>query len=163
MGREYGAIMYQLKFPTWNKILSQIDEDDVYTDPENKIFGYEYEPHVTLVHGFHKEIDHKELIEDMYQLKSVDVKLTGVSGFENDEFDVLKIDVSPDNLIKYRNHFLEKYKNTQDFEDYAPHITLAYLKKGTGKKYFNNKPIGKVETTEVKYSSPVGHNIYVKI
>ena len=163
MARDYGAVMYQCKFPAWNKILSQINEEDIYIDENDSIFGYEYEPHVTVVYGFHPDIDHKGLIEDISKFKPTTIDLIGVSGFENEKFDVLKIDIDPKPLVGYREMLLGKYDNTQDFEGYNPHITLAYLKKGTGKKYHNKKPCGQIVCNEIKYSSPQNHNIYLNL
>jgi 2'-5' RNA ligase len=163
MARDFGAIMYQCKFPSWNKNLTQINEDDLYLEEGENIYGYEYEPHVTLVYGFHKDIDHKSLIEDMSNLSPVDIEMLKVSCFENEKFDVLKIDVNPKPLQKYRDYFLKKYDNTQKFDGYNPHITIAYLKKGTAKKYLNDKKIGVLKSSEVKYSSPIGHKIYLNL
>jgi 2'-5' RNA ligase len=163
MSRDFGAVMYQCKFPYWNKILHQISEDDLYIEPDDSIYGFEFEPHVTLVYGFHEDINHKSLIEDISNFPPVEIELTGVGSFESDKFDVIKIDVNPKPLLKYREFLLKKYDNTQDFDEYNSHITIAYLKKGSAKKYLNSKQIGKLKSNEIKYSSPVGHNIYIKL
>lgn len=163
MPREYGAVMYQCKFTSWNKVLNQIDEEDVYINAKDSIFGYEYEPHITLVYGFHEDINHEALVEDMSKFEPVEVELLRVNSFEQDEFDVLKIEVSKENLLKYRKMLLKKYDNTQEFDKYDPHITICYLKKGTAKKYHNNNLSTKITCNEIKYGSPKNHKIYVKL
>ena len=34
--------------------------------------------------------------------------------------------------------FEDNFENTQTFPEYHPHMTLAYVKPGTGKKYVSN-------------------------
>lgn len=163
MSREYGAIMIQCPFKNWGKIVSQVKEDDLYVDRSESIFGKEVEPHITLLYGLHKDINHRKLIEDLESIKPITIKLKSINLFENDDFDVLKIDVESEHLKKARDLFINKYDNTQPFDDYNPHITIAYLKKGRGYKYVKHNIDKKLKCTEVKYSPPVGHNVYKKL
>lgn len=163
MSRSFGAVMYQCNFPSWNKVLSQINEEDLYIDESDSIFGYEYEPHLTLVYGFHGDINHQNIIRDISKFPKVELKLNKVSSFKSDKFDVLKIDVECEKLLNLRNTLLKKYDNSQDYDEYNPHITIAYLKKGVADKYHNNSYIGTIVCDEIKYSSPKGHNIYINL
>ena len=64
------------------------------------------------------------------------IDVDNISIFENPEYDVVKYDipVTPE-LKKYRDRFESSFANTQSFPEYYPHVTLAYVKPGTGKKY----------------------------
>ena len=59
--------------------------------------------------------------------------------FENEKFDVLKYDVVPGILAEANKVVSDKFPNTDTYPDYHPHVTVAYLKPGTGKKYVNEE------------------------
>jgi hypothetical protein len=76
---------------------------------------------------------------------------------------VLKLDVDCDVLHKV-NKELSKLPHTTEYPNYKPHVTIAYLKPGLGKKYLNiglkdlyAKPIG------IEYSLPDGSKINRKL
>ncbi len=48
--------------------------------------------------------------------------------------DVLKFDIKGENLHE-TNTDLQQYPFTSNFPDYHPHMTIAYLKPGSGKRY----------------------------
>jgi len=132
---EYGALMLYLDIPNWNKITSVIKDDDIY-EVDNE-FGIETEAHVTIFYGFHKEVKPDEvfkLYQEHYNLKPIEFKINGISIFENDDFDVVKIDVESKILTKI-NKLMREFPSTITFPTYHAHITLAYVKKGSGKKY----------------------------
>ena len=139
---EYGALMLYLDIPNWKKISSVIEKEDIYeVDGE---FGVETEPHVTILYGFHKNVNANDVF-DLYkehnESKPIKFKINGISIFENDEFDVVKIDVESKVLTKL-NKLMRELPSTLTFPKYHAHITLAYVKKGMGKKYvkkFNKK------------------------
>jgi tRNA nucleotidyltransferase/poly(A) polymerase len=131
---EYGCFMLFLDVPVWSKITSVIDKNDIY-DKEG--YGIENEPHLTLLYGFHDEVTPEEvfdLYKSKFELKPLDVKIKGISIFENPEFDVVKFDVNPEGLTEI-NTVMKELPNTSVFPDYHPHITIAYVKKGEGHKY----------------------------
>lgn len=133
-----------------------IRDEDLY-DADDK--GRENEIHVTVLYGL-LEKNPEKIYEglkdaiDKHILIPVKVKLGKVSRFENDDYDVIKIDIECEDLHilnKYiRNHF--EYEN--DFPEYSPHITLAYVKKGKcdiDSDTFENR---KVILNEFKISAP---------
>ncbi len=134
----FGCVMMDATVKDWmKKIKDIVDEEDLYIDPEDDSYGYNKDPHITIIYGIHEdETDKDEIIEDIKEtLKPVHSKIKEISIFENDDFDVVKFDIPvTKQLKKYREHFLE-YPNTQTFPDYHPHMTLAYVKPGLGKKY----------------------------
>jgi 2'-5' RNA ligase len=68
-----------------------------------------------------------------------EVKLTNVSIFDNDDYDVLKIEVESDALNKLNQAISDNLDCTDTHPTYNPHVTVAYLKKGRGKKYTDSK------------------------
>lgn len=134
-GISKGCAMLYFNLPEMEKIHSMIDKEDLYDEPG---FGLETEPHCTLLYGFHDEdCDAKDVLNDISKMKMpAEIKLVNASLFEND-YDVLKFDVkSPENELHEVNQMLTgKYPYTNDFPDYHPHCTIAYIKKGEGKKY----------------------------
>jgi 2'-5' RNA ligase len=128
--------MIKLERANWKSIIEQIDENDLAED------GVETELHVTLLYGLDIEKFDESLIEQIKKnvaaIKIEPLYSEKISLFENDD-DVLKFDVCEyDNLQSKHNYLKENYPNVQSYPDYSPHITIAYLKKGKGKKYINN-------------------------
>lgn len=160
--REFGAVMLQCPFPYWNKIVTQIDEDDLYLEKAENIFGYEVEPHVTIIYGLHNDVDRNKVISDVKKFKPLVIKLEAVESFESEDYDVLKISVNKMELLPYRNVLL-KHKNTQTFPEYNAHITVAYVKKGKAKKYHKGNLNFQLYCDEVKYSSPNMESVYIKL
>lgn len=159
----YGCSMVFLKYPELFKLQDSINTDDLHNN------GFEDEPHVTLLYGIHDGGEHDELDKEKLQgiidiskptLNEI-VILKGVSAFENDDCDVLKFDAeSP--ALRDANKKLSGYPNSNSFPDYKPHVTIAYLKPGTAKKYIDMfKDIKDIEVEPVKivYSRPNGTRV----
>jgi len=132
---DYGCLMLYFNIKNWDDVTNLIDEKDLYTEEEG--YGLEDEPHVTILYGFHddevKLNDIKEAIDKVIT-KPVEIKLTNISCFENDKYDVVKFDVESPVLHK-ANEVAKEFPHTSDYPDYKPHVTIAYVKSGTGKKY----------------------------
>lgn len=137
--KTYGCVMLDAEMKDWeDNHISGIDPKDVYTKPYDDSYGLEDNPHVTVLYGIHEDEIDPEVIYDVIQneMGPVTVKVDEISTFENDDYDVVKYDVPvTDELKKYREKFEKRYPNTQTFPEYHPHITLAYVKPGAGKKY----------------------------
>jgi len=139
----YGWLMAYFDIPKWDSIIGKIKDEDLYDDGSGT-FGKEDEPHITILYGFHKEItadSFKDVIENIKE--PIEVELEGISMFENPNFDVVKIDVRPTaEVLKLRKQ-VETFPATLTYKDYHPHMTIAYVKKGEGKKYVHKfkKPI----------------------
>lgn len=136
---EYGCIMLDLNKTIINfyKYLKNIiAQDDLYIDGD--MYGIEYEPHVTILYGLHCQDKNevKQIKNILKYLPKLNVKVTGISLFEN-EYDVLKFDIDPEGL-KDLNELFKTFNYTSSYPKYEAHMTIAYLKKGCGKKYLNN-------------------------
>lgn len=166
----YGCAMLKLEVPKteWDKLQSMIDDDDIYTEEEDRSYGREDEPHITLLYGLHNDIPDEDIEEVSKKMSNCLVNLKKISIFENEKFDVLKFDIIDDSkkeLAKMNKEYA-KFPHTTDYPDYHPHCTIAYLKAGTGKKYC--KTLSKdnmitIESDEVMYSKADGSKKYYKL
>lgn len=133
---KFGCAMLYFSFPEISKLHDAIDVDDLYEEEDDDSFGLEKEPHTTLLFGLHSEITKKDIKKILDKYTFYECKVFNVSLFQNEKYDVLKFDVKGDNL-KEVNKELSNYPHTTDYPDYHPHMTIAYLKSGRGKKYVN--------------------------
>jgi hypothetical protein len=131
---DYGCVMLYFDFPQMNKIHDVIKPDDVYTKEDDRSFGFENEPHCTLLYGLHDGVTTEDVESVLNKHTYYTCKAHNASLFENPEYDVLKFDIKGDNLHE-TNADLQQYPFTSSFPDYHPHMTIAYLKPGTGKRY----------------------------
>jgi 2'-5' RNA ligase len=135
---KYGCVMMESKISNWEEYhTAGIDEDDVYIKPHDKSYGLEEIPHVTVVYGIHEDEIDEETISNVMEenMKPLTVTIEEVDIFEGKDYDVVKYNIPvTDQLMKYRKLFL-KFPNTQSYPEYKPHMTIAYVKPGTGKKY----------------------------
>jgi 2'-5' RNA ligase len=131
---DYGCVMLYFNFKEIKNIHSIIEKDDIYIEPYDQSYGLEDEPHCTLLYGLHKNVKLEEVKKIVNNFKFEECIIKNVSLFEND-YDVLKFDVEGKNL-KECNEKLKKLPHTSDYQ-YHPHLTIAYIKKGKGKKYIN--------------------------
>jgi len=161
---DYGCVMLYLDFPELKNIHNIINKNDIYIDPNDDSFGLETEPHVTLLYGLHDDVsldDIKNVIEN-YTFDSC--KIINTSLFETEKYDVLKFDVKSSNLHEI-NKLLTKFPYTTDYPDYHPHMTIAYLKPGTGKKYIDKIKLENnfIEPLYVVYSMTDGSKKKINI
>lgn len=136
---DYGCVMiyFDITKTNWDKLQSMIDEEDVYTEEGDKSFGREDEPHVTILYGLHATNTDEDIEEIVDTLKAPELILKEISIFEKEKFDVLKFDIVGDSAEKLSkmNAKFAKLPHTTSYPDYHPHSTIAYIKKGKGKKY----------------------------
>ena len=161
---EYGCAILYFDFPTIHKIHDIINHEDVYEDPTNPTFGLEKEPHTTLLYGLHDGVTEQDIKNVLGKFTFGTCTISNASLFENEKFDVLKFDVNGDGLYE-ANAELVKYPNTQTYPDYHPHLTIAYLKPGTGKQYANklNGQEFELTPTHAVYSMPNGDKKSISI
>ncbi len=133
---EYGCLMLYFNIPNWESIVGKIKPEDVYDSEPG--YGIEKEPHTTVLFGFHDNVDLDEIkkVAKKVLKKPLTVKITGISTFESKgaPYDVVKFDVESKELFRL-NNLMRKFPHTSTFNDYHPHMTIAYVKKGEGEKY----------------------------
>lgn len=143
---EYGCLMAYFKPENWDNTLNIIDKKDIHDE------GLENEPHVTILYGFH-DIKIDDIKKEAKGINEITVKAKGISHFECPDYDVVKYDIESDVLTKLNKKYKE-YPHTNEYS-YHPHMTIGYVKKGTGKKY--DKKIDKeviLKTNKLVYSKP---------
>jgi|TARA_R110000772_G_scaffold97214_2_gene196394 hypothetical protein len=141
----YGCVMLFFKFPKLVNIHNIIQPQHIYTELLDISYGLETEAHTSLLYGLHDTVSLNDVTGVLQKYNYGEYKLTNPSLFENEKFDVLKFEVSGDNLYK-TNTDLKQFPYTSSYPDYQPHLTVAYLKSGMGKYYVDI--INKANVTE---------------
>jgi 2'-5' RNA ligase len=163
-----GCVMLYFDFPKINDIHSKIDKDDLYEEENDRTYGLEDEPHITLLYGLEKEVTPNQVKEILENFTFGPCKLYNASLFEN-EYDVLKFDVGypikGEAFLHKCNTALRKLPYQNDYPDYHPHMTIGYLKKGTGKKYTEMLKDLEYDLSPsyAVFSQPDGNKVKIKI
>lgn len=108
--------------------LQNIPDEDLAAD------GRESDIHVTVKYGLHGH-DPFELRDFLFGKEPIKIKLGRLSLFCNDEHDVVKLEVDSPELHQFNKLVSDNFEHTDTHPDYIPHVTVAYVKKGLGKKY----------------------------
>ena len=118
------------KVKSWGK--ENIPDSDLYDEEPG--FGRESNVHITVKFGLHT--DSPEEVEKVVTgFGRFKVKLGEISQFEGEKYDVLKIDVESARLHELNGLIADSVECTDTFPVYKPHMTIAYVKKGKGKKF----------------------------
>ncbi|MEP6667847.1 MAG: sigma-70 family RNA polymerase sigma factor, partial [Chthoniobacter sp.] len=122
----------------FQEFAASIPDSDVYRDPEKpEKDGREFEPHVTALYGLTGEGDTTNAVREAIKGHDpITLTLGKISKFSNADspYDVLKIDVTSPQLHAL-NKTLRKLPHKNDYPDYHPHLTLAYVNKGAADEY----------------------------
>ena len=155
---EYGCLMLKIEFPWWRNFTEKyIKDEDIYNNAAQD-FGREYKAHITVLYGFTENIDVEKMKKMLYTLKRpISVELTKIDTFNPKEFDVVKFAVKSKTLVNLNNIVSEKFDYVKTYDEYTPHMTIAYVKSGMGEKYIGNlkMPIFTSSSTFI-YSYPGG-------
>ncbi|MCK9459664.1 MAG: 2'-5' RNA ligase family protein [Proteobacteria bacterium] len=147
------------KIIAWGK--KHIPEKELYK--EGSHFGRENEIHVTILYGLHTS--KSEEVKEIVKGNAIKFTLGKISIFEHDaKYDVVKIEVQGQSLHQL-NKKLKQLKHTSSFPTYCPHVTLAYVKKGQGKKYIGiNEFSGEIiAAKEIIFSSKDDTKVKIKL
>lgn len=170
-GHKYGCVMLFLPIEKewWDNITKDIKKEDVYNPEGDRTYGIEpnTKAHVTILYGIHEDVPDKDVEALINKMSAPEVTLSKIGMFDNKDkgFDVVKFDVSGEDLHKMNKMFRE-LPHTNDYPDYHPHATIAYVKAGTGNDY--TKKLSKEDSLVVKpnkivYSKPDGTKKEYKI
>jgi len=163
----YGCVMAKLPHYVADKIIEfgrSIPNEDIFDDEDGEK-GRENEPHITVKYGIHTDY-----VGDIHMALNDQEKAYATLGkaslFENDEFDVLKLDLTSKCLTRLNKALGDRLETTDSFPDYHPHVTIAYLKKSPdNKKYIGADFLDGVDVAfdEVEFSSPIGNKNMVPL
>ena len=116
-----------------------IDPEDLYKSEADG--GLEKECHVTVKYALTTD-EAKEIKERLDGEKGGKFHMGESSIFETEEYDVVKIEVESEDLERLHNR-LNELPHEDKYPDYKAHATIAYVKKGKGKKYVGKFKINK--------------------
>lgn len=123
--------------------------------PPEYVVDYEDNFHITALYGIHS--NDPSIVEDVikkYPRNFIYATLGEVSVFEQEDKDTLVIKVYSKDLKNLNNILVKNLKYTSTYKEYNPHLTLAYLKKGTYKKLeYNNLYNQTIEFDRVSFNS----------
>jgi len=156
---QWGCVMLEVDIDKWLEILDKIDDKDLYM-PEDEHHGKQKDPHITILYGIDTSVSDDDVKNIFQNVRKEDFKIQvlDINLFENEDYDVLKIEVEDKLLNKYYDE-LKKLPNHSDYPDYNPHVTIAYLNSGLGKKYVEKKPDINLKVKSLVYSKPNGERI----
>lgn len=164
-----GCVMLYFDFPQMESLHKLINDDDIYTEEGDRTYGLEDEPHCTLLYGLDPSVTLDQVKEKISQFEFGDLIAYNASLFENDKFDVLKFDmrypIRGGAFLHQCNKALCELPYKSDFPDYHPHMTVAYIKPGMGKKYsylLKDKEYD-LKPTSIVYSEADGTKTKIKI
>ncbi len=163
-GYEYGCVMIEVPVSNWDELTNSIDTKDVYTGGDDS-HGIQEFPHLTLLYGLEKGVTEDQVQSIIDNFKGeIKIEIDGINLFENEQFDVLKFNVVSDAGLQQLHDELSKLPNTDKFPIYKPHITIAYLNKGMGKKYVNpNYKYSVKNINKIVYSRPNSEKVIFDI
>lgn len=159
----FGCVMLDLRINNWESIIRQINKDDLYSKPN---FGIETDPHITVFYGLHSNVPDEKVISiiNKYKYKQFNFKVKGVDSFKNTDYDVLKFSVEADDVLQEFNNELSKLPNSNEYPDYKPHITIAYLLPGMAEQYYNlDFEVSDLEIKSIKYSKANGQKLIYNV
>lgn len=135
--KKYAFLMINFDTPEFIKDLqNNIPKDELYFDEDSiNDYGLENETHVTLVPCLDNDTDIKKLKKHLDKISRYKTILTNISLFKNDKYDVLKCDAQSVLLKDTNKSITDEFPSHSEFENYHPHLTIAYLKSGMGDKY----------------------------
>lgn len=121
--------------PLLQSIHDTILPEDLHLMEEGRfVGGLEVEPHTTLLSGLHDEVSAEVVEQLLAPFMFGTVRLSNMSLFTPEGYEVLKLEASEPSLF-LANRALKHLPHTEMHPTYKPHLTIAYLKPGTGQKY----------------------------
>lgn len=116
------------KIQSWG--YDNIEEDNIFEDPDDPTLGREIDSHITVKYGLHTS-DSDKIKKVVSRFGNFKVVLNKVSKFESEKFDVIKIDVESKQLNHLNELISDRFINSDKHPIYKPHLTIAYVKKGS--------------------------------
>lgn len=129
---------------------------DFHVDDKH-LLEREKTPHVTIKYGL--DAGHKNAAAALKDERPAKVSFGGTSIFQTPDADVLKVDVWSADLHRLHRK-LNRLPHGDRHQVYRPHLTIAYLKPGEGRRYAGKtvrRITGRTETfRDVTFSSKDG-------
>lgn len=126
----------------WNEYITIIDNNDLYIEDNTIRYGIEKTPHCNVLYGLNIDNNRVDIKIPLLNINRFNIQANKISSFTNEKFDVLKFEINSPELKDINNFYRTNFDYKNQYDIYIPHITIAYLKPNTSKKYielFNNK------------------------
>ena len=125
---------------------------------------YEDTPHVTVKYGVHTD-NPEDVAACLDGYGPVLLKFGKIAKFSREGEDVIHIEVDSNLLTEMNRELTETLQCTSDFQEYRPHITLAFVKSGTcdhllGNDFFN---ILSDTVSECLFAAKTGDEYFVSL
>jgi 2'-5' RNA ligase len=115
--------------------IAQVSDDDLFVTQRDPTFGREDEIHITVLYGIHSELS-EQVEKTVKDFGPIRVRLGKIDVFTNPpKFDVVMIEAESEQLKSLNQKLEDNVRHTSKYPVYSPHVTIAYVKKGKGKKY----------------------------
>ncbi len=151
---KFGCLMAMLPslettIPNW--AADNISSDTLAAD------GIETETHCTVLYGFNLDFDSEKLVKMLSSSGAMKVKIGKLSRFECPEYDVIKFTVISQDIRDVNKKLNKEFSDeiTPSQWKFNPHITVAYVKKGTNQNLNASEIEGQTVTVQqLLYSLP---------
>lgn len=152
---DYGCVMARIDEKAARVILDfnykTIGEHMIYEEAGHE-YGREVQPHITLKYGLVGSYSEDDMRQLLKHVTPFDVRVTGMSVFENEKYDVIKFDVDG-RALRELNKLFSALPNNDEHPEYHPHMTLAYVHKGMGNKFIKRpKRTARIPVRMIEYS-----------
>lgn len=138
---------------------AKIADEDLAPD------GRETEPHVTVRYGLLTE--DAEAVRKALEGEGPITLTAGKTSLFPDSGDgeVVKVDVDSPDLHRLNKKIADAIEHTDTHPDYKPHITLAYVKPGTGEKYVGMDDVEGMPVTvdTIRFSTAGGQKFDIRL
>ena len=148
----------------WGDVLEKIHREDLFRSEEEYTGGLELQPHVTVLWGLEPTVHDDLLIRILESVQDLEVTFGEVNAFHQDEYDVLKYEVESEVLSELHDVLLH-FPNSYEFDDFNPHMTIAYLKEGFSDRYEDTEfpDLGTRKVSRFDISGPGDHSCCIRI
>lgn len=137
--REHAFLMVDYDTsPFITDLQNSINPEELYFEEGSTDYGLELNSHVTLVPCLANDVDLERLKTYLETLSNYDIILTDISKFDCDKYDVLKCAASSDTLFKTNERIRKDFDTFSEYDEYKPHLTIAYMKHGMADKYLKD-------------------------
>lgn len=126
--------------------------------------GRELHPHVTVLGQVNTD-DVAAVRRALANRPGGRLRFGSIGVFSNPQHDVLQIEVDSPELRQLHDLLAARLPNQENWPKYQPHVTLAYLKPGAGRKYLElNQLAGEeVDVDRVVFRAPTGQRHYLQL
>lgn len=159
---EYGCVMAIINEDASEKIIEigkKLIPDDILYFEEGQEYGREVEPHVTIKFGLTENYSKDMIGKLISKIELFKITLVAIDIFSNSKFDVVKFNVESDVLRKL-NSLFNKLPNEDEYPTYNPHMTIAYVKPGEGRRFKKHINPIQLSVSRIKYSNPIAKYYY---